>query len=132
VGSGSFCYVDRSNCIKYGRLYSWEAAKKAAPPGWHLPSKSDWETLLNDLGNPASVAYAKLITGGSSRFNALLGGWQDMNGRLFNYETRGGFWSTSDNGTYTAFFFLLNSDNQQASLATIAKNNFLSLRCIKD
>ena len=47
AGSGSWCYED---CSQYGRLYNWETAKGVAPQGWHLPSKSEFETLLNNLG----------------------------------------------------------------------------------
>ncbi len=43
----SFCYEDKSsNCQKYGRLYKWYAATKACPDGWHLPSASEFQTLL--------------------------------------------------------------------------------------
>jgi uncharacterized protein (TIGR02145 family) len=35
---------------KYGRLYTWEAARKASPPGWHLPSDREWKKMLNLYG----------------------------------------------------------------------------------
>jgi hypothetical protein len=35
---------------KYGRLYTWEAAKKSPPPGWHLPSSREWQKMLNAYG----------------------------------------------------------------------------------
>lgn len=35
---------------KYGRLYTWEAAQKGSPPGWHLPSDSEWKKMLNVYG----------------------------------------------------------------------------------
>jgi uncharacterized protein (TIGR02145 family) len=35
---------------KYGRLYTWEAAKTASPPGWHLPSDREWEYMLKAYG----------------------------------------------------------------------------------
>jgi hypothetical protein len=39
----SWCYDDSAaNCETYGRLYTWEAAKKACPAGYHLPSNQDW------------------------------------------------------------------------------------------
>ena len=47
----SYCYEnDESNCSKYGRLYTWTAAKKACPSGWHLPSKAEFETLFSSVG----------------------------------------------------------------------------------
>ncbi|SIO45398.1 FISUMP domain-containing protein [Fibrobacter sp. UWB11] len=66
----SYCYDDHpSNCIKYGRLYTWGAAMNltdslcvrskrcrdsvsafavqgACPIGWHLPTETEWDTLL--------------------------------------------------------------------------------------
>ena len=48
---GSFCYKNAdSKCTQYGRLYKWDAAKKACPSGWHLPSKKDFETMLSTPG----------------------------------------------------------------------------------
>jgi uncharacterized protein (TIGR02145 family) len=35
---------------KYGRLYTWRAAKKAIPPGWHLPSDREWKKMLRLYG----------------------------------------------------------------------------------
>ena len=47
----SFCYNDEeTNCIEYGRLYTWSDAKEACPSGWHLPSKTEWETLFSAVG----------------------------------------------------------------------------------
>lgn len=34
----------------YGVLYNWEAAKKACPQGWHLPSDDEWTTLERYMG----------------------------------------------------------------------------------
>ena len=52
---GSWCYdgVDE-NCTKYGRLYSWYAAMRACPPGWHLPNKAEWEDLMVAVGGVKS------------------------------------------------------------------------------
>ena len=36
---GSWCYGNQNaNCEKYGRLYTWETAKRVCLAGWHLPS----------------------------------------------------------------------------------------------
>lgn len=43
---GSWCYNnDEANCKIYGRLYTWEAAQKVCPAGWHLPTGSEFEKL---------------------------------------------------------------------------------------
>ncbi|MBR1745744.1 MAG: hypothetical protein IJ734_07220 [Fibrobacter sp.] len=48
---GSFCYENKpANCKKYGRLYTWNAALKACPVGWHLPNKENFETLSALVG----------------------------------------------------------------------------------
>jgi len=33
----------------FGVLYNWKAAQEAPPPGWHLPSDQDWNTLVDYL-----------------------------------------------------------------------------------
>jgi uncharacterized protein (TIGR02145 family) len=42
---------DESNVSMYGRLYNWYAVEtgKLAPKGWHVPSKEEWEVLINYL-----------------------------------------------------------------------------------
>jgi uncharacterized protein (TIGR02145 family) len=47
----SWCYPNDEYIGKtYGRLYTWDAAMKACPTGWRLPSKFDWMNLGIALG----------------------------------------------------------------------------------
>lgn len=47
----SKCFeYDSKTCTPYGRVYSLKAAQKACPSGWRLPSKIDFEKLLNYVG----------------------------------------------------------------------------------
>jgi len=47
----SWCHWNSdTNCVKYGRLYAWKAARKACPPGWHLPSYREWDSLALAVG----------------------------------------------------------------------------------
>lgn len=56
----SYCYSESvANCEKYGRLYTWSAAKEACPEGWHLPTNAEFETLLKAVGG-SSVAGTML------------------------------------------------------------------------
>lgn len=50
---GSWCYGGiNSNCSAYGRLYTITTALDACPPGWHLPTDDEWQTLEAYLGIP--------------------------------------------------------------------------------
>ena len=54
-GIPTWCYYENDSDYgeKYGKLYNWHAVKDPrglAPKGWHVPSKSEWETLISFLG----------------------------------------------------------------------------------
>lgn len=70
---------------KYGLLYSLDAARKAVPEGWRLPSDADWMKLETTLGMPEAELSGlncwrgegcgtSLRTGGASQFEAQMGG----------------------------------------------------------
>jgi uncharacterized protein (TIGR02145 family) len=44
------------NLALYGRLYDWETAKKACPPGWRIPTRSDWDALARAVGGTRYTA----------------------------------------------------------------------------
>jgi uncharacterized protein (TIGR02145 family) len=51
----AYCYLnfDTANGKKYGKLYNFYAVmdkRGLAPAGWHVPSKAEWEQLINFLG----------------------------------------------------------------------------------
>jgi uncharacterized protein (TIGR02145 family) len=97
---GAYCFYDNNNENKsiYGALYNWNAVNsgKLCPPGWHVPTQAEWETLRNFLGSVAT-AGAKLKETGTSHwqspntgatdeygFKALPGGERYQEGE-FNY-----------------------------------------------
>lgn len=44
------CYdEDLINCEKFGRLYGRVDAKEVCPSGWHLPSKEEFDVLINTV-----------------------------------------------------------------------------------
>ena len=54
----SWCYENAdSNCVKYGRMYNWEAAMAACPAGWHLPSREEWDSLGQAAGGRGRKAF---------------------------------------------------------------------------
>lgn len=48
----------------FGLLYSFVESQNACPAGWHLPTKTEWDNLLNYAGG-TSVAGGKLKTTGT-------------------------------------------------------------------
>lgn len=90
-----------SNISTYGYLYDWETAMSIAPEGWHLPSKSEWYTLQKSLGAKRTtwsylkMMYPKLIVGGSSGLNMLLGGLRNCNGEFKYLGERARFWTST-------------------------------------
>lgn len=55
------CYDDNEDCSGIGRLYNWYAAYYACPNGWHLPSETEWLSLINSMGGNEN-ANARLRT----------------------------------------------------------------------
>jgi uncharacterized protein (TIGR02145 family) len=67
--SPGYCWYDNdepANKTTYGVLYNWyslyatsNGGKNVCPPGWHVPSSTQWTTLLTYLGGE-SIAGGKL------------------------------------------------------------------------
>lgn len=45
---------DSRNCKRLGRLYTWADAKTVCPEGWRLPTKADFEALVNAASGDAA------------------------------------------------------------------------------
>lgn len=152
----SWCYADsQENCDKYGRLYTWEAAKKAPPTGWHLPSEEEWQDLERYLGmtqeqidtfyhrgNGMGTKLKSKSTWDSDKeneaeydifgFNGLSGGFRlFIDGSFVDKGKRGSWWSSTPDGQYgmrrTLFLDKSSIDRDAAT-----RTNAFSVRCIKD
>jgi uncharacterized protein (TIGR02145 family) len=133
TSSGSWCYDNnKSNCDKYGRLYDWQTSQNVCPSGWRLPSKNDFEMLINNVSDSGSNAYSSLIESGNSGFLALLGGWRGSNGRFHYFEKYGSWWSSSENDIDLAWCLVIYSGNQFANMLSYQKELGYSVRCIKN
>ena len=56
--AGSFCPDgDSRNCKRLGRLYTWADAKTVCPEGWRLPTKADFEALVNAASGDAALFH---------------------------------------------------------------------------
>ncbi len=55
--ANSECYNEKdANCSTNGRLYTFNAAQKACPLGWHLPTRNEAQAALSDESVPWSYS----------------------------------------------------------------------------
>lgn len=145
----SCCYDnDPSKCATYGRLYDWPTAMDACPPGWHLPSKYEWDILVNYIGGH-SVAGSKMKKTGdkhwsehnvnvvnSCGFNALPSGFSDMDCKFFigfGRNRNGSWWSSiKDNNSIAWGYQIFNHDSFIQMSGFLILDTRLSVRCIKN
>lgn len=127
---GSWAYnEDPAMEAKYGRLYTWEAAVKACPKGWRLPTMQDWEELISYFGGEDKAGKA-LKLGGMSGFNARLAGVTGV-GNFRLLEGYGAFWTSTANDKDNAWFIYLAVDSPAATSTYSLKTQGLSVRYIK-
>jgi uncharacterized protein (TIGR02145 family) len=139
----SYCYEDTElNCRRYGRLYTWESAQRgcqALGDGWRLPTKDEWRQLAKHYGgvrddsdDSGKAAYTALLIGGSSGFNALLGGGR-VDGQYARLEAHGFYWTASERDPVSASFYnfgkgSLSLNHQSGGNKQMA----ISVRCVKE
>ncbi len=135
----SWCYNDNPiSCNEYGRLYTWESALEACPPGWHLPTDEEWREMAKKYGgahpdatDDGEMAFDALINGGTSGFNARLGGyWQSG---VFYFLGNGSlYWSVtqSENNSAESIEFL--ASRRYLGIGAIPKSVGVSVRCLQD
>ena len=153
----AYCWYDNDSSkysVPYGALYNWYAVNtgKLCPSGWHVPSKEEWQTLVDFIGG-TSEAGGKLKEIGFDHwetpnegatnaygFYALPSGNRSYSNGQYNQLGETGDWWTSttrsgmtdiygDNVSelFTVYYELPFVDFQQES-----KRWGFSVRCIKD
>lgn len=134
---------DPENQKKYGRIYNWKAAVKACPPGWHLPSISEWRDLYTSLGGDyvagealkASSGWAREGNGtNESGFSALPCGARNILGTYFKVGKHGCWWSSTNtyNETYEAYTYEMRFNEDRVRRFSNDKDFGFSVRCVKD
>ena len=133
----------KANAAKYGLLYEWKTAKKVCPPGTHLPTNDEWETLIASLGGK-DVAGTKMkdSTGwgesgegmNSSGFSALPGGYRVDNGRFDQIGEGAHWWTATESDEYTAWNWALLKGVKHISPGAYGKTagGAFSVRCVVD
>ena len=113
---GSTCYrEDEDNCMVYGRLYTWEAAKSACPAGFRLPTNADFESLWKAAGGDFNAGYLIKANYGWSgetngndtlKFSAMPAGNMFDDGTYGNENKFAFFWSAEIEGDKASVWYL--------------------------
>jgi len=136
----------------YGLLYNWAAvtdSRGLCPVGYHVPTKADWEELIDYLGGE-NVAGGKLKsnktepvehprwddpnTGATDAyyFHALPGGFRSFMGWYDYVGYLAEWWSSTELDANFAGIVGIYSDEASANFTYRDKNCGLSVRCIQD
>jgi uncharacterized protein (TIGR02145 family) len=136
--TNSWCYNNAdSNCVKYGRLYTWDAAITACPRGWHLPTSQEWDTLMTAVGG-TSTAGTKLKSKSPNwdgtddyRFSALPGGRRNTDGSFRGLGSLGNWWSVTEYDASVAYIWYMKSGGAYVGEDNREDDAF-SVRCLQD
>jgi len=136
---------DETNVHAYGRLYNWFAVNDSRgfpPVGWHVPSETEWQILVDFLGGN-SMAGGKMKEGGvlhwsspnlgasnESGFSALPGGYR-WGSQYMDLLYNATFWSSTEN-SYMARTLRLDFVSTMVNYDDNTKSNCYSVRCVKD
>ena len=166
----NWCYENKlDSCSKYGRLYTWSAAMDSVgtfstngkgcgngktcsttypvrgicPEGWHLPSKTEYATLITTVGGSSTAGkMLKATNGWNSNGNgtdafgfSVLPAGRYSGGSFFNAGEVARFWSmigVYDSAHSYADILNLSDSGEDASLFTDRRKNAFSVRCLRD
>jgi uncharacterized protein (TIGR02145 family) len=163
-----YCYGDDpANCEAYGALYTWDEAMQytnientngVCPPGWHLPSKADWDSFADWVssqpeyqcgGNTDYIGKAVASSNGwntstgacavgnnqlsnnASGF-AIVPGGHFSNGSCFQLGNYGNIWTSTEDGAEDAWVRYLHYGGKDLKSTSRDKNRGYNLRCVHD
>ena len=131
---------DPALCAQRHALYQWNELMNyndtpedqgMCPPGWHIPSENEWNTLFAQYYNNA-FAGDSLKVGGVSQFEAGLNGVRFNNTVWEFHDWAVMFWSSSPHGPDKAWAHGMNSYNHSVSYYPSYRHHAFPVRCVRD
>jgi uncharacterized protein (TIGR02145 family) len=145
-----YCWYNNDSIYNseiYGALYNYYTVKSEllCPIGWHVPSNSEWTTLINFLGGTGKAggklkdyftpywSDPNVCYSNNFGFAARPGGRRShIKGQFSNIRDYGYWWtSTSKSEFYSYSWSMYNSDTH-ISRNESSNRDGASVRCIKD
>lgn len=140
-------------CVEYGYLYNWYAvddARDIAASGWHVPTKAEWDTLLEYLDDwdsinenyPLAGNYLKEAGTNHWEFDFAInnycfsfvgsGSRWASDGTFLALQTAGYAWTSTEYNAFNAYYVAFYSDSYEVYWYWIAKTTGAPVRLIKD
>lgn len=127
------------DCGDLTRCSPTDPVRGVCPEGWHLPSNTEWETMLIAVGGVSTAGKVLKSTSGWNGngtddfgFSALSAGYRFVRG---DYDLEGSktyFWSSTEKDNNRAISMSLNGNDDNAFLNGNYKFLGFSVRCLKD
>lgn len=146
-----YCFPSDPNCTGSGGYYQWDeltgylpfaGSKGLCPPGWHIPSSTEWQQMIDNLVPDFPAPHANAITSPILKDSTLSGGFRALlHGVFFSNHTwmfHSGdlkttlFWTSDPSGPQRGLGRGLNTKTPGISLYPAHRNNAFPVRCIKD
>lgn len=130
VINGSF--TDKND----NHFYTWEAAQKACPAGFELPSQEDFETLVNTVGDANALKSVtkwneNAVGNNAVGFTLLPTGFYSFHDEKFKRQGKmAGLW-TSTEGKKGAYRFKVEAENTEIAYNDLDKRYGLAVRCVQ-
>lgn len=134
--SENLCVNDGGNGIHWNKAngewyYTWKAAKRIADkiPGWHLPSREEWDDLVKATGYDAANLRDKSWKGTNTYgFSTVPAG--NWNNGFHNVGVYASFWTSESDGNYAWNRFI--STGSIVFEYSFLQYSGLSVRLVKD
>jgi uncharacterized protein (TIGR02145 family) len=136
----SYFQNNASNNLFHGKLYNWFAIsgpKNCCPDGWSVPTRSDFEELLNSVGTgedgtrklkKEGVIWPQSdLASNKSGFSAFPSGYRNNGGSFEAMGIMSIFWTSNP----SPIGIMLFSNVKTPSFGSYIKEFGLSVRCIK-
>ena len=139
------------------RFYTWKAALKACPSGWHLPTYDEWIIFINNFGglklgglnlkygpnffkkskDSVIIKYKNKNYANNTRLNISLEGYirpplYEKRSSNVGYGINSYHWTSSPESSEKAWFIKLSDSYNGVGIESYKKTNAMSVRCVKD
>lgn len=146
---------DESNVPMHGYLYNWAAAKKVCPAGWHLPTKDEFNTLVEyckkhfDVSKDSLGWIAKSLVASCSWPEAAAEGCpgdtihdcnaaqfsvrpSGMFNKMYSFGNAAFFWTATQFGRSYAYTMMIYYAVPFVDIYDDIQTSARSVRCVKD